>query len=582
MLISIHDRLPDTFCPELWRGLPDDVKGLLVSYLDKETRRVLPIKSHKMHRWLENSIQKLVIWDVKALDLLKDSARFINCHTVYFGCRADAQQLRSLRASICGIEPQKYRLKNDENAAMEVLLARPWETLKLGKLHQDQADEFSTGNDLGVDVEIVPRILKLSQSTLTCLNLDHCFIDDAGAGLLSKAVKLEVLSLKKSQIGNVGASEIATLPRLRKLLISEGSMQAEGMLALLGNASLTVLALEKIDLGRAERPVWNALSQHPSLTELNVKGSLLQASPSVIDLALKALAENSLIRKLCLSGNNIFDTDMRYIASMPALVDLDVSSTRLRQYGLSTLAKNSGIKKLDLSENCLTLDDLKPLLDVGKVESLKLFDCSLKEDSLAEIWINKSLKELEIGMNFTADTILKYLAKPASPNLQKVSVNLRPILGLEEVGKFVSKGVTVNGMEFHACYTPNNVAMQEYKLSGIAELQAMRYVIGFESIRRIFLEGTGFSGRNLRLLPEEMEVLTLSTVGFLSVDDLAPLASRPLLELNLSNMTLDEEGLRLLMSLGNLDTLRLYRVPLNAGMRAVLYGRTHIQVSVTD
>lgn len=330
--IHLSHHSADFSLAQLWGGLPYDVKGLIVLSADLATRKLLRTVNHEMCMLVENTTAHLRIRDVTALRVLADSNRFKGCRALSFD-RINIERLDNLRPSIRSIDLRK--LANLNSDVVDDILRRSWNSLR-----------FSLPPCMFYS-DSIGRLFSLSNATLTSLKLDGFWgIGNTGAMTLSGIKTLEVLSACKCYLTNSGAIALAKLPRLRKLAICENSVQNEGLLALLSKTSLTSLKMSHNDLcyDSMTTAVWQAISQHSSLTSLDLGYNKLHQQPDVSQY----LAKNALIKKLRIAGNGLGDDDAIRLTEMRSLTELDAANNKLERRGVLALTKHTQITRLNL------------------------------------------------------------------------------------------------------------------------------------------------------------------------------------------------------------------------------------------
>lgn len=556
-----------------WLDVPPEIKDWVVQYTDRGTRQALCRTNRELRTLVENRIVCLVIKRLEALSLLIDPGRFKNCRTICFNRPINATQLGELRKSISGIElVPSYRY---DDTVIQALVTRPWESVNLGK--------WKNKPPLGMkgcvsSIDIVSCLSKLSQSTLTRLNLNGWHLIDADALVLAEIKTLEVLSLLRAKITDNGALALAGLPRLRKLAISESHLQAPGLLALLNSTSLRSLTIRETNLGGTEDALWERLSRHSSLSELDLSECALHNQPHAVDY----LSKNTSIKRLRLARNDLGNEAVCLIAGMPSLVELDVAANKVDRAGVLALACHPRITRLNLSSNEITSDGLDALIAGGTVQSLTLHYCSLKERDLAALWNSSSIRKLDVGGNFTPERIVAALSRPAARSLREVSIASGPPIFLEDVSNLISKGVAATGMKFSGRYATSFTYSGIYILRGVDELEEMTYSTGFENITALYLVGGGFGNGKLALLPKDLSILILDEVDALTASDLEALRTLPYLtKLMILNTAVDNSGITLLTSLESLQRLTLRGMTIDSPMRqALACARRDLEIDV--
>lgn len=257
--------------------------------------------------------------------------------------------------------------------------ARKWPNLQFVNL------SFTTMSD---------EALSFLPGSLVSLEAAWSKFTDAGMLYVARLLNLETLVLRECAVTDVGLSHIKEL-RLRKLDL--GCCQIKS-LAALSHMDLHHLSLERSSV---------------ELVHLSLMKNLrkLHLSSCVVTDSFKHLVHLSSLATLNLQSSPVSNSDLFFVASLPALTSLNLSFCQaVTERGLAHLS-NTKLQVLDLS-NCYSVDDdgVEHIARIPTLSTLSLSDCGITDKFCMHL-ANSSLTVLELNNCYLTPAILPFLSE---------------------------------------------------------------------------------------------------------------------------------------------------------------------------
>jgi len=293
----------------------------------------------------------------------------------------------------------------------------------------------SVGDDALEPLASLPR--------LRSLLLNDTAITDAGLATLGTIATLENLDLRGCAVSNDGMAHLAGLKKLRglKLAGSEGktTVDDDGLAALAELTELKAVALDKLwvsEVGLAH------LKNSRKLEELYLAGTL------VGDETPALLAEHfPRLKKLRISQTGLCDAGMDGLANLKALESLDISEcASLSDAGMEPLAELTNLAWLNLWRAPVTDAGVAHLAGLVNMRWLNLDNTQLTDAGLVHLKGMTQLEFLHLGSTAVSDA-----GMPA----------LEPLVSLKDL-KVTRTAVTAKGVEKLRETLPETVIQLKY------------------------------------------------------------------------------------------------------------------------
>jgi Leucine-rich repeat (LRR) protein len=238
---------------------------------------------------------------------------------------------------------------------------------------------------------------------LATLDLSETRITDRGLLDLKTAVNLTDLNLYYAElVSDQGIAVVKTLPHLKRLNL-RGTKITDSTLQLINRLS----ALESLDIGFAQ----------------------------VTDSGIGQLALPDL-KELSIGGNKLTDAGLQALRQMPTLTSLDLSgaqrtdsglwSVSLTESGIDAISTLKDLRHLRLNGVAISTRGLERLKGLSKLERLDLQACPrVSDDAMAFLVSLPALRVLDVTASaITAETVSKL--RKAKPGLQVIATGFRP------------------------------------------------------------------------------------------------------------------------------------------------------------
>jgi Leucine-rich repeat (LRR) protein len=265
--------------------------------------------------------------------------------------------------------------------------------------------------------------VQMREGHVTGVSMKSTSITDRELAIFTKLPQLEELSLRNTEISEVGVTRLSAVVSLRKLdlgytLLSDSALgqlkplvnleslslpntqvEGPGLAALAGLTKLRELNVEST-------PVKNEALQH--IAKLTGLERLALQYTDVTDRGMPALATLKNLKRLSLAGDDIRDAGLKSLAGMDQMEDLDLSFCRFTENGLKALAELVNLKRLGLNQTATNDDALEPVSKFAKLEALSLEYTSVGDKGFAKL-SGLPLVELHLDHTNLTDASVKAL-----------------------------------------------------------------------------------------------------------------------------------------------------------------------------
>ena len=432
-------------------------------------------------------------------------------------------------------------------------------------------------------------VARLSGLTkLKKLSLWETKVTDAGVEALAALRDLEVLDIRRNDISDAGLRAVGKLAKLRVLHLNRTKITDAGLKHLADLRQLQELHLEETQLsGRG-------LGDLAGLKEL--RWINLYHALNVDDAGAVELAKLSGLERLDVRRCKLTDAGLGHLARLKNLRSLKTSNTRVTADGIKVLAGRN-LEEFDIPDEAqtdlgfkhylaavrpppdgefhffwhtpryLTNASLVELGQLGRIKTLRFNSDRITDDGLRVLGTLKNMQSLE-------HLDLRYirLTDAGLPELQKLKGLKRLQLDEAKVTAEGLKGLAGMNLEYltvpRHCWTdmglknylaasprPTELILSSTKITD-AGLQPLT---GVNSLRFLFLGGTGIGDEGLKAAAECTELIKLSVAYTKATDaGMKQLNGLPNLEwLSISGTTITVASLKELKSPEKLTTLYL-------------------------
>jgi internalin A len=301
------------------------------------------------------------------------------------------------------------------------------------------------------------RFAPLLISTLIVSSLMGAALPDAwitaagGTATRDSNGRIVSVNLHASWVGDSDIAELAKLPALTALDLSETRITDRGLLDLKNSPNLTELNLYYAELVSDQGIA--VVKSLPHLKRLNLRGT--KVTDSTIPLLNRLTALESLdigfaqvtdsgiaqlalpnLKELSLGGDKLTDAGLRALRQLPALTSLDLSgaqrtdsglwSVSLTESGLDSIATLRDLRRLRLNGVPVSARGLEKLKALNKLERLDLQACArLSDDAVPVLKSFPALRVLDVTASGLTGKAVSAL-QSAKPGLQVVTTSFRP------------------------------------------------------------------------------------------------------------------------------------------------------------
>lgn len=248
------------------------------------------------------------------------------------------------------------------------------------------------------------------------LSLDEMpsLTDDSFASL-GQLTQLRTLEIGYDiPIGDRTASEIAKLPRLRKLVITGKAMTDAGFSELgkirtlrylgLGHSPITDVGVSKLSglrnlrfLGLTQTTVTGAgLKELAGLEELE---TLLLNASKFSDENAASLSAFKALKKLDLNGTSAGDATVEQVGKLSELIVLDLWDTKLTDAGMPHIAKLEMLERLNIGRTAVSDKRLPLLYGLTRLEKVDIRYTGATLEGIGELRKHMLSTEVEWSLN---------------------------------------------------------------------------------------------------------------------------------------------------------------------------------------
>jgi len=293
--------------------------------------------------------------------------------------------------------------------------------------------------------------LFLLASTLMAAQSPDAWISAAGGTVVRDHGQIVAVNLHAGWVTDSDLGELAKLPGLTKLDLSETRITDRGLLDLKAAANLTEINLYYAELISDQGIA--VVKSLPHLKRLNLRGtkitdSTLQllnhlASLESLDIGFAQVTDSGIaqpampkLKELSIGGNKLTDAGLQALRQMPALTSLDLSgaqrtdsglwSISLTESGLDAISTLKDLRHLRLNGEAISARGLEKLQSLSRLERLDLQSCTrVTDDALPILESFSALRVLDVTASAMSDKSVTALRK-AKPSLQVIASSFRP------------------------------------------------------------------------------------------------------------------------------------------------------------
>jgi internalin A len=272
-----------------------------------------------------------------------------------------------------------------------------------------------------------------------------------GSAVRNKAGAIVSVNLHGSWVSDSDIAELAKLPALAVLDLSETRITDRGLLDLKTASNLTELNLYYAELLSDQGIA--VVKSLPHLKRLNLRGtkitdSTLQllnrvTSLESLDIAFAQVTDSGIgqlslpnLKELSIGGDKLTDAGLQALRQLPTLTSLDVSgaqrtdsglwSVSLTDSGVEAISTLKDLQHLRLNGATISARGLEKLKNLSKLERLDLQDCvRVKDDALPVLESFAALRFVDVTDSGMTEKSLTAL-RTAKPGLKVVSTGFRP------------------------------------------------------------------------------------------------------------------------------------------------------------
>jgi len=280
---------------------------------------------------------------------------------------------------------------------------------------------------------------------------DQWIRDMGGSVTRDNAGRIVAVDLHATWVGDSDIAELAKLPGLTKLDLSETRLTDRGLLDLKTATNLTDLNLYYAELVSDQGIA--VVKNLPRLKRLNLRGtkitdSTLQllnrlTSLESLDIGFAQVTDSGIgqlalqnLKELSIGGNKLTDAGLQCVREMPALTSLDLSgeqrtdsglwSVSLTESGLDAIATLKNLRSLRLNGEAVSARGLERLKTLTRLERLDLQACPRLNDDVVPILASlPSLRIVDLTASKVTEQSLAELRK-SKPQLQVIAASFRP------------------------------------------------------------------------------------------------------------------------------------------------------------
>ena len=249
---------------------------------------------------------------------------------------------------------------------------------------------YAAGMFTAGDVALLPALGSLRE-----LCLRGCVLDDDDIKPLAKVVGLQVLDLSGTRLTDRGLDHLQSLDRLTAVDMRGTLVRTRGLQRLRESLPRTEFVF---DPSRVVQLPYPRLTVNDQFELLNVGHLGSRSSRASLLQQLTELLDHPTLEQISLRhADNLGDENLKTIARMSNLKQLDLGNTKVTAAGLQYLAPLKRLQKIDLWHTQVRGDGgLSALIDLRELESLELDETDIDDTALALIARMKSLRYVEL------------------------------------------------------------------------------------------------------------------------------------------------------------------------------------------
>jgi Leucine-rich repeat (LRR) protein len=241
--------------------------------------------------------------------------------------------------------------------------------------------------------------VRLRDGNVVGVSLASTSITDAEVAVLKEFPQLEELSLRNTQVSNLGATHLA-IPSLQVLDVGH-TLLSDPALAFLGKNE----NLRKLDMAHTlvEGPGLAALANLAHLEELNL------ASSALTDEGLEHIGKTSGLQRLSLDYTDVSDRGLSHLAGLGRLTHLDLTGADVSDEGLAHLSGLVGLVELHLGFGRFTDKGIALLAGLTRLKKLSLPQTSTTDAAMDTVAKFAELEALDLDHTVVSDAGLQKL-----------------------------------------------------------------------------------------------------------------------------------------------------------------------------
>lgn len=272
-----------------------------------------------------------------------------------------------------------------------------------------------------------------------------------GTATRDSAGRIVAVNLHASWVTDSDIAELAKLPALTKLDLSETRITDRGLLDLKTASNLTDLNLYYAELVSDQGIA--VVKSLPHLKRLNLRGTKITDSTlqllnhltalESLDIGYAQVTDSGIaqlafpdLKDLSIGGDKLTDAGLQAVRQLPALTRLDLSgaqrtdsglwSVSLTESGLDAIATLKDLRFLRLNGEAISARGLEKLKGLSKLERLDLQSCPrVNDDALPLLESFPALRILDVTASAMSEKAVAAL-RQAKPQLQVVATSFRP------------------------------------------------------------------------------------------------------------------------------------------------------------
>jgi Leucine-rich repeat (LRR) protein len=245
------------------------------------------------------------------------------------------------------------------------------------------------------EMEIFTKLPQLAE-----LSLRNTEVSEVGVAHISSILSLKKLDLSYTLLSDSAMPRLKPLVNLETLSLNSTQVEGSGLAAIEGLANLRELNIENTPLKNDALPHIGKLT---GLERLSIRYT------DINDKGMPGLADLKNLKRLNLAGDDIRDAGLKNLTGMTGLEDLDLSFCRFTESGLKVLTGLSNLKKLGLNQTSTNDEALDSVAKFSKLESLSLEYTAVSDAGFAKLAGLSGMTELHLDHVSLTDASVKVL-----------------------------------------------------------------------------------------------------------------------------------------------------------------------------